>query len=157
MQLAPRSERLWWRDAVTYQIYIRSFADSNGDGIGDINGIRSRLPYLKELGIDSIWITPWFPSPQKDHGYDVANYFDIEPDYGTLVDAKALIAEAHELGIRILLDIVPNHCSDQHEWFQAALKAAPGSKERERFHFLDGKGKNGGDACYDLRFAATLL
>jgi alpha-glucosidase len=143
MQLAPRSTRLWWRDAVTYQIYIRSFADSNGDGIGDINGIRSRLPYLKELGIDAIWITPWFPSPQKDHGYDVANYFDIEPDYGTLGDAKALIAEAHELGIRVLLDIVPNHCSDQHEWFQAALKAAPGSKERERFHFLDGKGKNG--------------
>ena len=143
MQLAPRSTRLWWRDAVTYQIYIRSFADSNGDGIGDINGIRSRLSYLKELGIDAIWITPWFPSPQKDHGYDVANYFDIEPDYGTLGDAKALIAEAHELGIRVLLDIVPNHCSDQHEWFQAALKAAPGSKERERFHFLDGKGKNG--------------
>jgi len=143
MQLAPRSTRLWWRDAVTYQIYIRSFADSNGDGIGDINGIRSRLAYLKELGIDAIWITPWFPSPQKDHGYDVANYFDIEPDYGTLADAKALIAEAHAIGIRILLDIVPNHCSDQHEWFQAALKAAPGSKERERFHFLDGKGKDG--------------
>ena len=143
MQLAPRSTRLWWRDAVTYQIYIRSFADSNGDGIGDINGIRSRLPYLKELGIDAIWITPWFPSPQKDHGYDVANYFDIEPDYGTLGDAKALIAEAHEIGIRILLDIVPNHCSDQHEWFQTALKAAPGSKERDRFHFLDGRGKDG--------------
>jgi alpha-glucosidase len=143
LSLLKRSERLWWRDAVTYQIYIRSFADSNGDGIGDIRGIISRLPYLKSLGIDAIWITPWFPSPQKDHGYDVANYFDIEADYGTLDDAKTLITKAHEIGIRILIDIVPNHCSDQHEWFQAALKAAPGSLERSRFHFLDGKGDSG--------------
>lgn len=141
--LPTRSERPWWRDAVTYQIYIRSFADSNGDGKGDIDGIRSRLPYLKQLGIDAIWITPWYPSPQKDHGYDVADYMNIEPDYGTLANAEALIKEAHELGIRILVDIVPNHSSDLHEWFQGALKAAPGSKERNRYWFKDGKGEHG--------------
>ena len=142
-QLASRAERPWWRDAVTYQIYIRSFADSNGDGIGDVEGIRSRLPYLKKLGIDAIWITPWYPSPQHDHGYDVADYMDIEPDYGTLAEAEQLIKEAHEFGIRFIVDIVPNHTSSDHKWFQAALKAAPGSPERNRYIFRDGKGENG--------------
>jgi alpha-glucosidase len=141
--MPPRTERPWWRDAVTYQIYIRSFADSNGDCKGDIEGIRTRLPYLKALGIDAIWITPWYPSPQIDHGYDVANYMDIEADYGTLKDAERLIKEAHDGGIRILLDIVPNHSSDKHEWFQAALRAAPGSAERDRYLFRDGKGGHG--------------
>jgi len=141
--LASRKERPWWRDAVTYQIYIRSFADSNGDGIGDVEGIRSRLPYLKQLGVDAIWITPWYPSPQNDHGYDVSDYMDIEPQYGTLADAEKLIKETHEHGIRFIVDIVPNHTSDQHKWFQAALKAAPGSPERERYMFRDGKGPNG--------------
>jgi len=143
MTLLPRGERKWWRDAVTYQVYIRSFADANGDGKGDVEGIRSRLPYLKKLGIDAIWITPWYPSPQNDHGYDVSNYMDIEPDYGTLADAERLIKEAHEMGMRIIVDIVPNHTSDQHAWFQAALKAAPGSKERARYMFKDGKGEGG--------------
>ena len=141
--LASRKERPWWRDAVTYQIYIRSFADSNGDGIGDVEGIRSRLPYLKQLGVDAIWITPWYPSPQNDHGYDVSDYMDIEPQYGTLADAERLIKETHEHGIRFIVDIVPNHTSDQHKWFQAALKAAPGSPERDRYMFRDGKGPNG--------------
>jgi len=141
--LPTRSERPWWRDAVTYQIYIRSFADSNGDGKGDIDGIRSRLPYLKGLGIDAMWITPWYPSPQKDHGYDVADYMDIEPDYGTLANAESLIKEAHDVGIRVLVDIVPNHSSNLHEWFQAALKAAPGSRERNRYWFKDGRGEHG--------------
>jgi len=141
--LAPRSTRPWWRDAVTYQIYIRSFADSNGDGKGDIEGIRSRLPYLKRLGIDAIWITPWYPSPQKDHGYDVANYMDIEPDYGTLTEAESMIKEAHAQNIRVIVDIVPNHSSDQHEWFQQALKSKPGSSARDRYIFRDGKGENG--------------
>lgn len=140
---SPRSERPWWRDAVTYQIYIRSFADSNGDGKGDVEGIRSRLPYLKALGIDAIWITPWYPSPQIDQGYDVADYMDIEPDYGTLDDAERLIKEIHENNMKILVDIVPNHSSDQHVWFQAALKAAPGSPERDRYLFRDGKGLDG--------------
>jgi alpha-glucosidase len=138
-----RSQREWWRDSVTYQIYIRSFADGNGDGKGDIPGIISKLPYLHKLGIDAIWITPWYPSPQKDHGYDVSDYMDIEPDYGTLADAKRLISETHKLGMRILIDIVPNHCSDQHIWFPEALKSAPGSAARDRFIFRDGKGENG--------------
>ena len=142
-QLASRTERPWWRDAVTYQIYIRSFADSNGDGIGDVEGIRSRLPYLKKLGVDAIWITPWYPSPQHDHGYDVADYMDIEPDYGTLAEAETLIKEAHEFEIKLIVDIVPNHTSSDHAWFQAALKAAPGSVERNRYMFRDGKGANG--------------
>lgn len=139
----PRSARPWWRDAVTYQIYIRSFADSNGDGKGDIGGVRSRLPYLKKLGVDAIWITPWYPSPQKDHGYDVADYMDIEPDYGTLSDAEAMIADAHRLGIRVIIDIVPNHSSDQHRWFKAALAADPGSTARDRYIFRDGRGEAG--------------
>lgn len=141
--ISPRAQRPWWRDAVTYQIYIRSFADSNGDGKGDIKGIHSRLGYLKALGVDAIWITPWYPSPQHDHGYDVSDYMNIEPDYGTLADADTLIKDAHALGIRIIVDIVPNHSSDQHIWFQAALKAAPGSVERDRYIFKDGKGTSG--------------
>jgi len=143
VKLSKRSDRPWWRDAVTYQIYIRSFADSNGDGKGDVEGIRSRLPYLKRLGIDAIWITPWYPSPQKDHGYDVADYMDIEPDYGTIQEAERLIKEAHAMGLRVIIDIVPNHSSDMHEWFQAALRSEPGSPERNRYIFRDGKGENG--------------
>jgi alpha-glucosidase len=143
VSLASRSQRPWWRDAVTYQIYIRSFADSNGDGKGDVEGIRSRLPYLKALGVNAIWITPWYPSPQKDHGYDVANYMDIEPDYGTIGEAQKLIDEAHSLGMKFIIDIVPNHSSDQHAWFQEALKSPPGSQARNRYMFRDGKGENG--------------
>lgn len=140
---SPRSSRSWWRDAVTYQIYIRSFADGNGDGKGDIQGIRSRLKYLKNLGIDAIWITPWYPSPQKDHGYDVADYLDIEPDYGTLSEAELMINEAHQLGIKVIIDIVPNHSSDQHKWFIEAVNSDPGSKARDRYIFRDGRGNNG--------------
>lgn len=140
---SPRSSRLWWRDAVTYQIYIRSFADGNGDGKGDIQGIRSRLKYLNNLGIDAIWITPWYPSPQKDHGYDVADYLDIEPDYGTLSEAELMINEAHQLGIKVIIDIVPNHSSDQHKWFIEAVNSDPGSKARDRYIFRDGRGNNG--------------
>lgn len=141
--LASRKERPWWRDAVTYQIYPRSYADSNGDGIGDVEGIRSRLPYLKELGIDAIWISPWYPSPQHDHGYDVSDYMDIEADYGTLAQAEQLIKEANDCGIKLIVDIVPNHTSSDHKWFQAALKAGPGSPERDRYIFREGKGTNG--------------
>jgi alpha-glucosidase len=140
---SPRSSRSWWRDAVTYQIYIRSFADGNGDGKGDIKGIRSRLKYLKNLGIDAIWVTPWYPSPQKDHGYDVADYLDIEPDYGTLSEAELMINEAHQLGIKVIIDIVPNHSSDQHKWFIEAVNSDPGSKARDRYIFRDGRGNHG--------------
>jgi alpha-glucosidase len=136
---------LWWTDAVVYQLYPRSFADSNGDGCGDMEGIRQHLDYLADLGINAIWLTPCFPSPQRDHGYDVADYFDIEPTYGTLEDFDRLVADAAKRSIRILLDVVPNHCSSEHAWFRAALKAAPGSPERARFWFRDGKGPGGNE------------
>ncbi len=133
----------WWRDAVVYQIYPRSFADANGDGVGDIAGIRGKLPYLASLGIDAVWISPWYPSPMKDAGYDVSDYRDIEPVFGTLAEADAMITEAHALGIKVIIDIVPNHTSDQHALFQAALAAGPGSAERERYVFRPGRGENG--------------
>jgi alpha-glucosidase len=133
----------WWRSAVIYQVYIRSFADGDGDGVGDIPGLRSRLSYLAELGVDAIWINPWYPSPMKDAGYDVSDFRAIEPVFGTLADAEAMVGEAHALGLRVLLDIVPNHVSDRHAWFQAALAAGPGSPERARFIFRDGLGPGG--------------
>src|SRR6516165_2172119 len=137
------AESPWWRSAVVYQVYIRSFADGDGDGVGDIAGLRSRLPYLAALGVDALWINPWYPSPMKDAGYDVSDFREIEPAYGTLAEADAMIGEAHDLGLRVLLDIVPNHTSDQHAWFQEALAAAPGSPERARFIFRDGRGPGG--------------
>jgi alpha-glucosidase len=133
----------WWRDAVVYQVYLRSFADSNGDGVGDLDGLRSRLPYLTDLGVDAIWITPWYPSPMADGGYDVTDYRDIDPMFGTLTDADALLAQAHDLGIRVVIDMVANHTSAEHPWFRAALRSAPGSSERERYFFRDGRGESG--------------
>ena len=133
----------WWRSAAIYQLYVRSFADGNGDGIGDLAGVRAHLPYLVGLGIDAIWFNPWYPSPMSDAGYDISDYRDIDPVFGTLADADALIGEAHALGIRIIIDIVPNHGSDQHPWFQAALAADPGSAERDRFWFRPGRGESG--------------
>lgn len=138
---APGSE--WWRSAVIYQIYPRSFADASGDGIGDLPGITSRLDALKDLGIDAIWLSPFMTSPQKDAGYDVADYRDVDPIFGTLADFDEMLAQAHARGIRVIVDLVPNHSSDQHAWFQQALKAAPGSPERARYIFRDGKGENG--------------
>jgi len=133
----------WWCSAAIYQLYVRSFADGNGDGIGDLAGVRAHLPYLAELGVDAIWFNPWYPSPMSDAGYDISDFRDIDPVFGTLADAEALISEAHALGIRIITDIVPNHCSDQHPWFQAALAAKPGSAERDRFWFRPGRGPDG--------------
>ncbi|MFF1818327.1 glycoside hydrolase family 13 protein [Kribbella sp. NPDC058245] len=135
---ATRPADDWWRSAVVYQVYPRSFADADGDGTGDLNGIRARLPYLADLGVDAIWISPWYPSPLLDGGYDVSDYRDINPDFGTLADADALITEAHALGLRILIDLVPNHCSWEHPWFKAALAAGKGSPERDLFWFRDG-------------------
>ncbi|MBD8060392.1 glycoside hydrolase family 13 protein [Cellulomonas sp. JH27-2] len=139
----PETDPTWWRGAVIYQVYPRSFADGNGDGTGDIAGIRARLPYLRDLGIDAIWVTPWYASPLADGGYDVADYRAIDPAFGTLAEAEALVEEALALGIRTIIDIVPNHVSDQHAWFQAALASAPGSPERARFWFHPGKGEHG--------------
>ncbi|MDQ1129894.1 glycoside hydrolase family 13 protein [Microbacterium sp. SORGH_AS_0888] len=133
----------WWRTAVIYQIYPRSFADANGDGIGDLPGITRRLDALADLGVDAIWLSPFMVSPQKDAGYDVADYCDVDPLFGTLDDFDRMLHAAHERGIRVIVDLVPNHSSDQHVWFQEALTAAPGSPERARYIFRDGKGENG--------------
>ena len=128
----------WWRSGVIYQIYPRSFADSNGDGLGDLKGITSRLDSLSALGIDAIWLSPFYSSPQKDGGYDVSNYVDVDPLFGKLSDFDDLLAKAHGLGIRVMIDLVPNHSSDQHPWFQKALAAEPGSPERNFYHFILG-------------------
>lgn len=129
----------WWRDAVFYQVYPRSFADSDGDGVGDLGGVQSRLPYLKSLGVDAVWLCPVMRSPMADGGYDVSDPRDIDPLFGGLEALDDLINTAHETGLRVVMDLVPNHTSDQHEWFQAALSAPPGSPERERYIFRDGK------------------
>ncbi|MEW2376420.1 glycoside hydrolase family 13 protein [Micromonospora sp. NPDC047812] len=133
----------WWRSAVVYQVYVRSFADSNGDGVGDLQGIRERLPYLRDLGVDALWLTPFYTSPMIDGGYDVADYRDVDPMFGTLTDFDAMITDAHALGLRIIVDLVPNHTSSAHPWFQAALAAGPGSPERARYLFAEGTGEHG--------------
>jgi len=133
----------WWRDAVIYQVYPRSWADSDGDGIGDLPGITARLPHLAELGVDAVWLSPFYPSPQRDAGYDVADYRDVDPLFGTLDDFDALVAAAHALELRLIVDVVPNHSSSEHPWFRAALAAAPGSPERARYLFRDGRGEHG--------------
>ncbi|MFL6142071.1 MAG: glycoside hydrolase family 13 protein [Labedaea sp.] len=135
----------WWRDAVIYEIYIRSFADADADGNGDVEGIRSRLPYLRDLGVDAIWITPWYPSPMADGGYDVADYRAIQPMFGTLAQAETLLSEAHEHGLKVIIDLVPNHTSDRHPWFQRALAAPPGSPERDRYVFRRGPAAESGN------------
>lgn len=133
----------WWRSGTIYQIYPRSFADANGDGMGDLAGITSRLGSLASLGVDAVWLSPFYKSPQKDAGYDVADYCDVDPLFGTLADFDDMLARAHELGLKVLIDLVPNHTSWDHEWFKRAIAAAPGSPEREYYHFKDGKGEAG--------------
>ncbi|SDU97386.1 alpha-glucosidase [Microlunatus sagamiharensis] len=133
----------WWRQAVVYQVYPRSFADSDGDGLGDIPGVTSRVGYLAELGVDAIWLSPFYPSALADGGYDVDDYRDVAPELGTLTDFDALVGAAHAVGIKIVVDIVPNHTSNRHAWFLAALAAGPGSPERARYVFRDGTGPDG--------------
>ena len=126
----------WWDRAIGYEVYVRSFCDSNGDGIGDLAGITSKLDHLAWLGIDIVWLTPFFVSPQADFGYDVADYLDVEPDYGTLDDFDELVDEAHRLGMKVIGDLVPNHTSDRHPWFRAAV-ADPTSDHRSYYHWAD--------------------
>jgi alpha-glucosidase len=133
----------WWRTAVIYQVYPRSFADSDGDGIGDLPGITARLGALAALGVDAVWFSPFYPSPQNDAGYDVSDYCDIEPAYGTLADFDELLSRAHQLGMKVIVDLVPNHSSSAHRWFQEALASAPGSPERARYTFRAGRGPEG--------------
>ena len=137
------AEPAWHHRAAVYQIYVRSFADGNGDGVGDLAGLAARLPYVRDLGVDAIWLNPWYVSPMVDGGYDVADYRDIDPLFGTLADAERLIHAVHDHGLKIIVDLVPNHCSSQHRWFQAALAASPGSAERARFWFRAGRGQSG--------------
>jgi alpha-glucosidase len=141
----------WWREAVIYQVYPRSFADANGDGIGDLAGISDRLPYLRDLGVNALWFSPWYPSPMADAGYDVADFRGIDPMFGTLEEAERLINDAHAAGLRVVIDIVPNHCSDAHPWFQEALAAGPGSPARQRFWFRPGRGVAGELPPTDLK------
>ncbi|KUP96888.1 glycoside hydrolase family 13 protein [Thermobifida cellulosilytica] len=135
--------RNWWHDAVIYQVYPRSFADSDGDGLGDLPGLVQRLHHLVELGVDALWLSPFYPSPLADGGYDVADFRRVDPRLGTLDDFDALVAAAHRAGLRVIVDIVPNHTSDRHEWFRQALAAPPGSPERNRYVFRDGLGPDG--------------
>lgn len=138
----PR-HRLWWADAVFYQVYPRSFADSNGDGVGDIDGVAGQLDYLERLGVNAIWFSPIMVSPMADHGYDVSDPRDIDPLFGSLAALERLVASAHQRGIKITMDLVPNHTSSAHPWFQEALAAEPGSPARDRYIFRDGRGPNG--------------
>ena len=135
----------WWRSAVIYQVYPRSFADSDGSGVGDLVGIRSRLDYIAELGVDAVWLNPFYKSPQADAGYDVADYRAVDPLFGTLEDFDELLTAAHDKGVRVIVDLVPNHTSSEHVWFQAALAAKPGSPERDRYLFKPGRGEDGGE------------
>ena len=139
----PALDADWWRQSVVYQVYPRSFADSNGDGIGDLPGVTSRMGYLAELGVDAIWLSPFYPSALADGGYDVDDYRDVAPELGTLADFDAMVAAAHAAGIKVIVDIVPNHTSNRHAWFVEALAAPPGSAARARYIFRDGTGADG--------------
>jgi len=133
----------WWQDAVVYQVYLRSFKDGDGDGIGDLPGLREGLSSIAALGCDAIWLNPCYASPQRDHGYDIADYRAIDPAYGSLEEFDEMVREAHRLGLRVVMDMVANHCSTEHAWFQEALRSAPGSEARDRFLFRDGRGEGG--------------
>src|SRR5438270_14093333 len=137
------TDETWWRDAAVYQIYPRSFADSNGDGIGDLPGITRRVPYLASLGVDAVWLSPFYPSALADGGYDVDDYRAVDPRLGTLTDFDEMTASLHRCGIKVVIDIVPNHTSNRHAWFREALAAPKGSPARDRYIFRDGRGPDG--------------
>jgi alpha-glucosidase len=133
----------WWRQAVVYQVYPRSFLDETADGIGDLAGVTSKVPYLVTLGMDAVWLSPFYPSALADGGYDVDDYRDVDPRLGTLADFDELSATLHEAGLKLIVDIVPNHSSNRHVWFREALAASAGSKARDRYIFRDGLGPDG--------------
>jgi alpha-glucosidase len=139
----------WWREAVIYQVYPRSFADSDGDGIGDLAGIAAHLDQVAELDVDAVWLSPFYLSPQADAGYDIADHRSVDPLFGTLADFDKLVARARELGLRLIIDLVPNHSSDEHVWFREALAAGPGSPARDRYVFRDGRGATGAEPPTD--------
>ena len=139
--MPPHPPAEWWRSAVLYEIYVRSFADSDGDGVGDLPGIRSHLPYLRELGVDGIWLTPFYPSPGADHGYDVSDYVDVDRQFGSLADFDGLVEDAHALGLRVVIDIVPNHTSNEHAWFRNAISD---QTHTDRARYLFRPGRDGG-------------
>src|SRR6516164_7182813 len=143
MQMSPNPAAEWWRQAVVYQIYPRSFADSDGDGVGDLGGIISRVLYLASLGIDAVWLSPFYPSARVDGGYDVDDYRDVDPQLGTLADFDEMTASLQGCGIKVMIDIVPNHTSDRHAWFREAVAAPKGSPPRDRYIFRDGQGPGG--------------
>ncbi|MGW3040160.1 glycoside hydrolase family 13 protein [Kitasatospora sp. NPDC001159] len=140
---AAPAARAWWRDAVIYQIYVRSFRDTDGDGVGDLAGVREQLHHVRQLGADGVWLNPFYVSPQHDHGYDIADHCAVDPVYGGLAEFDGLVTDCRLLGLKLVLDIVPNHCSSEHPWFQKALANGPDSPERARFHFADGRGADG--------------
>ena len=149
--VGPGAAAPWWRTAVVYQVYPRSFADSTGDGVGDLPGVTAHLDHLVDLGVDGLWLSPVYASPMNDGGYDVADYRSVDPTFGTLADADALLTAAHARGLRVLMDLVPNHTSSEHAWFRAALASAPGSEERARYLFRDGRGPGGDQPPNDWR------
>ena len=136
-EFAPGDDPLWYKDAVIYELHVRAFSDGNADGIGDFKGLTQKLDYLHDLGVTALWLLPFYPSPLKDDGYDLASYTEIHPDYGTLKDFKTFLKEAHRRGLRVITELVVNHTSDQHPWFQRARRAAPGSKERDFYVWSD--------------------
>jgi alpha-glucosidase len=149
----PHAADAWWRHAVCYEIHPRSFADSDGDGVGDLSGVRRHLPHLCDLGVDALWLTPFCPSPLVDAGYDISDHTAVAADTGTVEDLDALTAEAHALGLRVLVDLVPNHTSSEHPWFRTALDAPPGHPARNRYIFRPGRGKDGQEPPNDWRSA----
>ena len=134
---ASETDPLWYKDAVIYQLNVKAFFDSDGDGMGDFKGVTSKLDYVKELGVNTIWLMPFYPSPLRDDGYDIASYDDVHPQYGTLDDFREMLDEAHKRGLKVITELVINHTSDAHPWFQAARKAPPGSPERDFYVWSD--------------------
>lgn len=134
---ANRDDPQWYKDAVVYQLHIKSFFDANNDGVGDFPGLMQKLDYIAQLGVDTIWVLPFYPSPRRDDGYDIADYRGIHADYGTMQDMRAFVKAAHERGLRVITELVVNHTSDQHPWFQKARKAKPGSAARDFYVWSD--------------------